>query len=83
MQYHIENELVRQKDHIIGLVNDEKYLEALALLDFSADLWEKVGYSYKIREIKDRIRRDLLENIWNSTHWKQEQKWQAMLVRVD
>lgn len=81
-QYHIENELMRQKDHIIGLVNDEKYEEALSLLNFSADLWARVGYDYKTREIRERIKRDIKEHLWNCSHWKTEEKWNKLLVQV-
>lgn len=74
--------LIRQKDHILQLVNDEKFEEAITLLDFSANLWETCSYAYKTREIRERIRRELNERIWNATHWKQEKKWNDLLASV-
>jgi hypothetical protein len=74
--------LIRQKDHILTLVNDGKYEEANTLLNYSAELWAECSYTYKFLEIKDRIRRAILEEVNTSTHWKTEAKWRDMLEKV-
>jgi hypothetical protein len=81
-EYALDNLLVGQKDRILGLCNAEKYEEALLLLDFTEEMWAACQYAYKTREIRDRIRRDLNENVWNAEHWKQKEKWQKLLVTV-
>lgn len=74
--------LIRQKDHILGLVRDEKYEEALTLLNFSANLWEVCSYAYKTAEIREIIRRAVREHVINASHWKQEKKWEDLLASV-
>jgi hypothetical protein len=82
MLHYIENQLIHQKNHIIDLVNDEKYEEALSLLNFSAELWESIGYAYKTAEIRDRIREAIKAHVFDSTHWKTEEKWNNLLAKV-
>ncbi len=60
--YNVEWELVRQKNRILELVNEERYEEALLLLDFSESLWKECSYAYKTREIRERIKRELGEH---------------------
>lgn len=55
----LDNALIRQKDHILNLVRDGQYEEALTLLAFSEDLWATCTYAYKTREIRERIREEL------------------------
>jgi hypothetical protein len=81
-EYALDNLLVRQKDRILDLCNAEKYEEALTLLDFAEEMWAECSYAYKTREIRDRIRRALNENIWNAEHWKQKEKLQKLLATV-
>ena len=79
---HLDWELIRQKNRILGLVNDEKYEEALLLLDFSEALWKDCSYAYKTREIRERISREIGEHIFQATHWKTEKKWRDLLEKV-
>lgn len=75
-------ELIRQKNRILELVNEERYEEALLLLDFSESLWKECSYAYKTREIRERIKRELGELVFQSTHWKTEEKWRKLLDKV-
>jgi len=74
--------LIRQKDHILALVRDEKFEEALALLNFSENLWDVASYSYKTREIKEIIKTALREKQHVCGHWKQHEKWAKLLATV-
>jgi hypothetical protein len=49
----LDNALIHQKDHILNLVRDEKYEEAILLLNFSEELWATCEYAYKTREIRN------------------------------
>jgi len=80
--YHVENELIGQKNFILELVNDEKFEEALSLLNFAAPLWERAGYDYKTREIRGRITLAIKEKLWNCIHWKSEEKWNNLLAKI-
>jgi hypothetical protein len=80
--YNVEWELIRQKNHILQLCNDEKYEEALLLLDFSESLWKECSYAYKTREIRERIKRELSELVFQASHWKTEEKWRKLLDKV-
>lgn len=55
------NALVRQKDKILGLCNADKLSEAYAHLTFVRDLWESTSYGYKIWEVLERIKRNILQ----------------------
>jgi hypothetical protein len=78
----LDNALIRQKDHILDLVRDEKYEEAIVLLNFSEDLWATCTYAYKTREIRERIRDALRAKQHVCAHWKQHEKWAKMLATV-
>ena len=78
MNDEFENALMAQKDHIRGLVFEEKFEEALALLDFSERLWASVSYAYKTREVKELIKDTLRKKIHVCAHWKQHQKWKTL-----
>lgn len=80
--YNLENELVRQKDHILSLINNEEYEEANLLLNFSKELWAKASYAYKWDELKQRIRAELLNKRQCCAHWKQHQKWDNLLQTI-
>ncbi|MFY4731174.1 hypothetical protein [Nitrospira sp. BLG_2] len=82
MNYNIENELVNQKNMILDLINNEKYEDALTLIYFTAELWEKCDYAYKTKELKERIRSELLNKRQCCAHWKQHQKWDNMLTAI-
>lgn len=79
----IDNALVRQKNHILTLINDEKYEEAMTLLDFSADLWATCSYTYKTAELRNRIKAELENKQLCCGHWKQHEKWGKMLAQVE
>jgi len=77
-RYEIENELVAQKDRINALINDERYEEATALLDFAADLWAKASYAYKTKEMRHRIKTEVWGKIVHADHHKTEAKWRKL-----
>ncbi len=74
--------LIRQKDHILGLVRDGKYEEALTLLNFSADLWAACSYAYKTAEIREIIRSEVRQHMNGCCHWKQLKKWGDLLAEI-
>jgi len=82
MNLGLDNCLIRQKDHILTLVNEEKYEEAIVLLDFSEELWAECTYAYKTREIRERIKNALREKIHVCAHWKQHEKWKKLLDSI-
>ena len=82
MTLNIDAMLIRQKDHILGLCNDGKYEEVLSLLKFSEELWAECSYAYKTREIRDRVRRAVQEELWNATHWKTKEKYENLLKTI-
>jgi len=47
--------LIRQKDFILKLVEDGRYAETGTCLDCLEELWNVCGYSYKYREVVQRI----------------------------
>ncbi len=73
--------LVMQKNALLTLVNEGKYEEATAILNFLAPSWEAERYGYKVREIRERIKRELDSLIFNSEHHSTEAKWQRMKER--
>jgi len=74
--------LIRQKDHIRDLVNDGKYEEALALLDFTEEVWRLDRYDYKTREIRNDIKEALRAKKTACAHWKQHEKWAKLLDKI-
>lgn len=78
----LDNALIRQKDAILALVNNEEYEQALTLLAFSEDLWATCSYAYKTSEIRERIRTALREKQHVCAHWKQHEKWAKLLAKV-
>jgi hypothetical protein len=78
----LDNALIRQKNHILGLINDEKYGEAILLLNFSEDLWATCTYAYKTRELRDRICNELRAKQGVCAHWKQHEKWKKLAEKV-
>lgn len=82
MSHEVDWSLIKQKDHILALVRDEKYEEALTLLNFSANLWEVCSYAYKTAEIREIIRTALREKQHVCAHWKQHEKWAKVLATV-
>lgn len=52
-----DNQLVRQKDRIIDLIDSGKLQEAKAALAIVSEMWTAHNYDYKIRELQDRIQR--------------------------
>lgn len=81
-RYEIENELVAQKDAINALINDGKYEEATALLDFAAPLWAKASYAYKTLELRRRIRQEVWDKIVHAEHHKTEQMWRRLYATL-
>ena len=74
--------LIRQKDHILSLVNEDKFEEAIALLNFSENLWDVASYSYKTREIREIIKTALREKQHVCAHWKTHEKLAKLLATV-
>ncbi len=77
-----ENALMAQKNHIIDLIDSDKFDEAIILIDFSANLWKSCSYDYKTRELKQRIRDALLKKQEVCAHWKQHEKWRKLLDSI-
>jgi len=77
-----DNILVHQKDFILSLVNDDKFDQALAHLELVKELWVKCDYTYKYREIRQRIT-DRVRQLWiEADHWRTEQKWYEYLQKL-
>lgn len=74
--------LIRQKDHIRGLITDEKYEEAIVLLNFTQELWSLESYAYKTAELRQMIRDSVRNKLMADIHWKQEEKWKKLLASV-
>ena len=58
----LDNILVGQKDRIIGYIQQGKFEKAIHSLSILASLWNSASYSYKGREICDRLGNILAEN---------------------
>lgn len=78
----IDNELIRQKNVILQLVNQESFVKAKDFLDFVTPLWESCGYGYKVKEIKERILKGIKEKISGFSHHKTVEKWEKMLASL-
>lgn len=51
----LDNELVKQKDELIKII-DGRYLNlATGILDFVSSMWKACGYEYKELELRERI----------------------------
>lgn len=50
-----DNQLVRQKNKIIELINDNKIEQAKAALEVVTEMWETNSYGYKVKELNERI----------------------------
>lgn len=74
----IDNELIRQKDRLIVLVNDGQFQEALTILEFVRELWEAAGYGYKYHEMVTRIRAAVWDRVVNANHANTSRKWQRV-----
>ena len=79
----LDNELVNQKNAILSLANNGEYRQALTLLEFVKGLWESCSYGYKHREVKERIKRDVLQYMENAHHWKSQKAWESLLADVE
>lgn len=82
IMHDIEDELVHQKNHILSLVNEGKYEDAVTLLNFSEELWAKASYGYKTKEIRERIREEVRNLVLSSEHHKTRQMWSNLLTRI-
>ena len=78
----MDNLLIHQKDHILALVRDDKYEEALLLLNFVRPMWEQFDYLYKYEEIKRNMEERCREQAIEATHWKTEQKWRNIIQLI-
>lgn len=81
--YDLSNELMAQKDEILGLVNEKEFEKAKFLLGFCYYLWDKCGYRYKYLEIKQRIKDGIQHEINHATHHKTIEKWERILKLMD
>lgn len=52
-----DNQLVRQKDRIIDLIDNGKIPEAQAALNVVEEMWAAASYSYKFKELVTRLDR--------------------------
>lgn len=78
----MEYALIRQKDHILNLIWEEKYEEAIALLKFTEELWALTSYAYKTQELRNIIKDALRVKQHVCAHWKQHEKWAKLLATV-
>ena len=77
-----DNILVHQKNFILSLVNDDKFDQALAHLEFVKELWVACDYTYKYREIRQRII-NRVRQLWaESQHHKTATKWYNLLQKL-
>ncbi len=74
--------LVMQKNALLTLVNEGKYEQASTILDFLAPSWEAERYGYKVREIRERIRRELDDLAFHAEHHQTEAKYKCMKERL-
>lgn len=49
------NQLVRQKDKIIHMIDHGRTTEALAALSVVREMWESLSYGYKYSELLTRL----------------------------
>ncbi len=71
------NLVVRQKNDILGMINAGRFVEARALVSVLAEMWARLDYAYKTREITARIeqaetianRKNACENCKGSGCW--------------
>lgn len=82
MNGQLDNALMAQKDHIINLIDSDRFDEAIILIDFSANLWASCSYDYKTREMKERLRGALRRKQEVCAHWKQHEKWKRILDSI-
>lgn len=67
-----DNQLVRQKDRIIDLINNGKIQEAKAALHVVEEMWAAAGYSYKYKELNERIANKVASSRATQTLHKKE-----------
>ena len=48
--------LIGQKNLILDMINDRKFVEARACLTVLEPLWKAGGYEYKTKEVLERLR---------------------------
>lgn len=53
-EQHLDNILIRQKDYLINLIDNHLY-EAIPALEVVKELWIACDYTYKLRELENRI----------------------------
>jgi hypothetical protein len=79
----LDNALVAQKNHLLELINEGYYGEAIQLLMFVKELWDAVGYRYKTVELKERIKQAIDIKLQESTHYKTVAMWNSLLVELN
>jgi len=77
LEYMLDNELVAQKNSIIGLIDNGNHDEAVCILKFVKPLWTAANYGYKYNELRERgiVAND---NRDDCGHWKQVQSLMAI-----
>ena len=55
MTEHIDNILIRQKDILYALINENQLDLASNFLDYIKELWDELNYGYKWKEVKERL----------------------------
>lgn len=78
----LDNALVEQKNVLLVMLAEERYLEVHALLSFVSPLWKKVNYAYKEEEIRARLKEELSLKLESSEHHKTKSKWAEILKQV-
>lgn len=51
----LDNELVKQKNMIIKMINEDRILEAQSMIEVVTPMWIACDYGYKVKELIDRI----------------------------
>ena len=52
----LDNQLVRQKDRLIELIDNGKTEQAQIILQFVREMWEAANYGYKFAELQARLK---------------------------
>ena len=52
----LDDQLVRQKDRLIELIDSGKTEQAQTILQFVREMWEAANYGYKFAELQARLK---------------------------
>jgi hypothetical protein len=71
----LDNALVHQKNHLLEMINAERFDEALALLALLEEVWVACDYAYKVREIRERVKDEVRQRYLNADRAAIRAKW--------